>query len=205
MRPRKFDGPTVLEQALEAFWSGGLAGTSIDDLQRATGLSRSSLYSFAGPREAWLRLIVEHYVEWLNAMLDSTFSGGGLRAGLTRLFVDAATDNFAGKGCLLANGINELRGYRAEHLAVVRDGLEKVRHKLVELLGHVAPELPDPDGRSAEIMCAVIGIRTMQRAGASPHTLTIVAENFAAALSTHDRSALEPRSVASREAPHSVG
>lgn len=44
-RPREFEEDEVLRKSLEVFWARGFEGTSIDDLVKATGLGRASLYS----------------------------------------------------------------------------------------------------------------------------------------------------------------
>lgn len=49
-RPRQFDPDAVLLRARDTFALGGYHGTSMDDLLRATGLQRSSLYSAYGSK-----------------------------------------------------------------------------------------------------------------------------------------------------------
>ena len=49
-RPRTFDEATVLEQARGLFSTQGYHGTSIDDLVKATGLLRGSLYKAFGSK-----------------------------------------------------------------------------------------------------------------------------------------------------------
>jgi len=42
-RPRSFDTDVVLDKAVEAFRSKGYKATSVEDLERVTGLRRASL------------------------------------------------------------------------------------------------------------------------------------------------------------------
>ncbi|MFM1779653.1 MAG: hypothetical protein RIS51_798 [Actinomycetota bacterium] len=49
-RPRAFDEAVVLSRARELFASQGYNGTSIDDLVKATGLLRGSLYKAFGSK-----------------------------------------------------------------------------------------------------------------------------------------------------------
>ncbi|MEM6995315.1 MAG: TetR/AcrR family transcriptional regulator [Myxococcota bacterium] len=49
-RPREFDAPAALEQALLVFWRKGYAATTIADLVDATGLGRQSLYNAFGDK-----------------------------------------------------------------------------------------------------------------------------------------------------------
>lgn len=51
-RPRSFDPDAVLEKARAVFWDLGYAATSLDDIARATGLNRPSLYGAFGDKHA---------------------------------------------------------------------------------------------------------------------------------------------------------
>ena len=44
-RPPEFDRDAVLTAAVFAFWAGGYEGTTVSDLEAATGVDRSTLYS----------------------------------------------------------------------------------------------------------------------------------------------------------------
>jgi TetR/AcrR family transcriptional repressor of nem operon len=59
-RPRAFDENIVLSQARTLFASQGYNGTSIDDLVKATGLLRGSLYkAFGSKRNLFERILSE--------------------------------------------------------------------------------------------------------------------------------------------------
>src|SRR5579862_6960712 len=51
-RPRTFNPEEVLEKARGVFWNLGYAAASLDDLARATGLNRPSLYAAFGDKHA---------------------------------------------------------------------------------------------------------------------------------------------------------
>ncbi len=59
-RPRAFDETVVLSQARTLFANQGYNGTSIDDLVKATGLLRGSLYkAFGSKRNIFERLLAD--------------------------------------------------------------------------------------------------------------------------------------------------
>src|SRR5258708_31931699 len=44
-RPRNFSREEVLEKAMPVFWKHGFSDTSLQDLERATGVNKSGLYA----------------------------------------------------------------------------------------------------------------------------------------------------------------
>jgi TetR/AcrR family transcriptional regulator, transcriptional repressor for nem operon len=57
-RPRQFDEALVLSQARALFAAQGYNGTSIDDLVRATGVLRGSLYKAFGSKRNLFELLL---------------------------------------------------------------------------------------------------------------------------------------------------
>jgi TetR/AcrR family transcriptional regulator, transcriptional repressor for nem operon len=68
-RPREFDADTVLANASQVFWDHGYHATSIDDLCKATGLLRGSLYGVFGDKHGILLAALDHYSEGAVARL----------------------------------------------------------------------------------------------------------------------------------------
>src|SRR5260370_21372182 len=61
-RPRSFSTADAVEAAKAVFWSKGYQDTAISDLERATGLNRSSLYAAFGTKQAIFELALESYL-----------------------------------------------------------------------------------------------------------------------------------------------
>src|SRR6267143_1485872 len=54
-RPRNFSREGVLERALPVFWKHGFADASLQELEKATGVNKSGLYSeFSGKEELFV-------------------------------------------------------------------------------------------------------------------------------------------------------
>ena len=68
-RPREFDTNTVLASASQVFWNHGYHATSIDDLCKATGLLRGSLYGVFGDKHGIMLAALDHYAEGSVARL----------------------------------------------------------------------------------------------------------------------------------------
>lgn len=67
---RRYDTSSLLEVAVRVFTERGYDGTSMEDLARASGLSKSSLYHHVPGKEHLLRLALERAVEPLFAVVD---------------------------------------------------------------------------------------------------------------------------------------
>ncbi|MDN5804009.1 MAG: TetR/AcrR family transcriptional regulator [Microlunatus sp.] len=74
---RRHDLPSVLEVAVAVFTERGYDGTSMEDLSRATGLSKSSLYHHIDSKEQLLRLALERAVDPLFGVLDEPGANQG--------------------------------------------------------------------------------------------------------------------------------
>jgi AcrR family transcriptional regulator len=62
-RPRSFSREEVLEKAMPVFWKHGFADTSLQDLERATGVNKSGLYAEFRDKEDLFVECLRHYLE----------------------------------------------------------------------------------------------------------------------------------------------
>jgi len=62
-RPRQFHESSVLDAALQCFWSRGYGATSIRDLIEETGVTGASLYNAFGDKRAIYERALSRYVE----------------------------------------------------------------------------------------------------------------------------------------------
>jgi len=74
-RPRAFDEDAVKAAALEAFWTNGFAGVSLDDLTAATGVARPSLAAAFGSKRDLYLASVECFVGQLGETARTAMSG----------------------------------------------------------------------------------------------------------------------------------
>jgi AcrR family transcriptional regulator len=106
-RPKNFSREGVLEKALPVFWKHGFADASLQELEKATGVNKSGLYSeFSGKEELFL--------ESLRFYLDRLPSLGFLMAeplGWDNIeqFLKLGPRNTEGqKGCFAISSMREL-------------------------------------------------------------------------------------------------
>src|SRR6201987_1406862 len=62
-RPKKFSREEVLEKAMPIFWKRGFADTSLQDLERATGVNKSGLYTEFRDKEDLFVACLRRYLE----------------------------------------------------------------------------------------------------------------------------------------------
>jgi TetR/AcrR family transcriptional regulator, transcriptional repressor for nem operon len=113
-RPRSYELPEVIAAAKQVFWERGYEGTSLSDLEFATGLSRSSLYLAFGTKRDLFDAVLAEYVESfidprlrpVEAPAAGLREAAGFFSGLATHFRDRRSQ----RGCLLINSIAELAG-----------------------------------------------------------------------------------------------
>lgn len=66
---KSFDTTETLRRAMDAFWSRGYEGTSMQDLVDCTGVNRASLYSTYGDKRAIFIAALRMYDEQLTGTL----------------------------------------------------------------------------------------------------------------------------------------
>jgi TetR/AcrR family transcriptional regulator, copper-responsive repressor len=62
-RPKNFSREEVLEKAMPVFWKHGFADTSLQELERATGVNKSGLYTEFRDKEDLFIACLRHYLE----------------------------------------------------------------------------------------------------------------------------------------------
>ena len=62
-RPKSFSREEVLEKAMPVFWKHGFADTSLQELERATGVNKSGLYTEFRDKEDLFVACLQHYFD----------------------------------------------------------------------------------------------------------------------------------------------
>jgi AcrR family transcriptional regulator len=114
-RPRSFSTDTAVEAAAAVFWAKGYRDTAISDLERATGLNRSSLYGAFGTKQAIFGQALQWYLRsFIGPRLAPMERPGAGPGDIERFFAGLAaffrTGGQAWRGCLMINTIAEDEG-----------------------------------------------------------------------------------------------
>jgi AcrR family transcriptional regulator len=104
----------VVEAAKEEFWEEGFERTGISDLERATGLNRSSLYQAFGSKRSVFEAALEAYVaDFVDPRVVPMEGAGAGLAEIETFFTDLARhfgEPSSQRGCLWVNSVGELSG-----------------------------------------------------------------------------------------------
>ena len=71
-----FDPEEILDRAMDVFWEKGFEATSLPDIERATGLNRSSLYNTFGSMRDVYYAALDGYRRTTTAAMHDTLGAG---------------------------------------------------------------------------------------------------------------------------------
>ena len=110
-RPREFDPDEALEAIMHVFWERGFEGTSLNDIEVATGLNKQSLYRvFRDKRDMYLRSLIRYDETEVAAAAKILGSPGSARDRFKRLFDDVLSTAIRyndRRGCFLCNAATD--------------------------------------------------------------------------------------------------
>lgn len=161
-RPRAFDTDRALDAAMDLFWHRGYRGTSTRDLQRALGVSPSSLHAAFGDKEHLAAAALERYLDLLDAELIGPLRDGpdGL-ASIDRFLAGLSAWHLAdgGRGCmvgrLMCDGVGGLPAVGAR-VAGYRAGLRDAIMAALARAAAAGELAPGDDERRADLVTAVV-------------------------------------------------
>ena len=169
-RPRGFNELEVMENLMKVFWDKGYEATTMQDLVKASGLLKGSLYGAFGDKQTIYLATLKHYNRTrMHSQIEILNGEGSVRQKISRLFdnVIEATkrDVFAG-GCLLCNASLE----KAVTDKLVKNEIKTtIRRLKIAIVDAVKKEGVNEDqaaSLAAFIISAYFGIRVLAKAGA---------------------------------------
>jgi AcrR family transcriptional regulator len=187
-RPRSFDLDAVLEKARAVFWDLGYAAASLDDIARATGLNRPSLYGAFGDKHAlYLAALRRTCAQSLAGMRVMLTAEGTVREVLTAFYRAAIrvyrSGDAGARGCfVIGTAVTEalddpdtraiLAGYLADTDALFAESLAR---------GGLRKGV-SPEAGAAMASAAMHTLAIRARAGASEAAMQAVADAAVATL-----------------------
>ncbi|MFF3570811.1 TetR/AcrR family transcriptional regulator [Nocardia jiangxiensis] len=185
---KQFDMDAVLDAAMVQFWRAGYADTSLDDLSRATGLNRSSIYSSLGDKDSLYLRCLDRYAARYGDRYDQALSRASeepLRA--IREFFDVTLKRIADPdlpdGCLVAQTAMAIPVLSPDIAARAIEALDSQHARLRTALNVVKLADSDADNFAVHIAAVNQSLAVMSRAGASQEQLHTIIDISMSALS----------------------
>jgi TetR/AcrR family transcriptional repressor of nem operon len=191
VRTRAFSPSDALASAVELFSSKGYAETSMDDIVRATGVSRYGIYGTFGNKRELFEQALEKYAEGMGKksflrLLEPDASLSHIRA-IFEERIARMCNSGDKRGCMLCHTAMELAPHDHEIAGVLQKflrrmskafsvGLESARE-----LGQVRDDLDLRDA-GEYLTGALFGLAVLARAGFPKKTLDAFVDNTMSAL-----------------------
>jgi AcrR family transcriptional regulator len=182
-RPKEFKQDIALRKAVRVFCRQGFAATSTDELMRAMGVGRQSMYDTFGDKRALFLKALETYVtesvQSINAELEKP--GSALSALRSALATFAEREDLSSaEGCMGLNAISEFGQRDADVTRITRKAASMQRQTLMHVLARAKEQgelNPDADLASMAdfFESTLAGIRMAAKAGKSRQALRSIA------------------------------
>ena len=172
-RPRGFDPDAALRAALDVFWHQGYEGTSLDDLNAAMGLSRSSFYACFGSKHRLLMAAVRLYADERFALLtDRAASHRDPREAVHAMLAVIADADGDSRGCLFVNAVSELAPGDEELVAFAQAHIQRVGDLMTETISRLGCTEAQAAQRAGAVLALAMGASTLRKTGVPAPRLT---------------------------------
>ncbi|WP_308102947.1 TetR/AcrR family transcriptional regulator [Lentzea sp. CC55] len=183
-RPRKFRESDVISSAGEVFAVRGLAAATLDDLVRATGLGKQSLYNaFGGKRELFFRALSEDREEATRAVSEALGHEDAsplerIRGHLLTMAIEFSSSDR--RVSLTTRALVESTGEEDPLSTVTKAGIEQLAEIYAQCLEHARENgdlAEDANVQSLALYFVAVtrGMELLGRAGVGRGVLTAVA------------------------------
>lgn len=182
-RTKKFNKTEVLAAAASIFQQKGYNGTSMDEVLKATGLSRSSLYDSFGDKHNLYIQSLEYYKQNNQALSDKIEEKpvNGLQKidFLFKNVVDHLIAHPDDNGCLLVNAAAEMSKQCFKTQQVICNNKDEVQDLLTGWLNDAQSsnilKLSKPTKNYSQFLYnTLLGLRVMSQSGATKQELNNV-------------------------------
>ncbi len=191
-RPQNFDRFRVLDQAVKQFWESGYAGTSMEELDRVTGLNRGSIYNAFGDKKGLYLEALNHYGQLQFGSVEVLITGtSSPREAVAKVFEVALEQVETGKiqrGCLICNAAVEKAPTDSDVKRIVRKYLNVMTRAFISSLrkynGNGDPQTEVRiEQLAAHLTASYMGFNVVAKAGLPLTTLEDITDSVIAMVS----------------------
>ena len=130
-RPKNFNREGVLEKALPVFWRRGFAEASLHELEQATGVNKSGLYSEFEDKEDLFVQSLQYYLESLEkkGLLTTEPLGWG---NIERFLKMGPSSREGQRGCFAVSSMREFAILPPEAVGIVARSRSKLKQLIAK-------------------------------------------------------------------------
>ncbi|NGZ86160.1 TetR/AcrR family transcriptional regulator [Duganella aceris] len=181
-RTKLYDRDALLDAAMRVFWQRGFADTSVQQLERATGVNKSGLYAeFKGKEDLYLASL-RHYVTQRGAegLLTAEPPGWSNAESLLQLGPVCGADR---KGCFAINAMREVESLPEEAAQIVASSQAAMLALLLKNISVEETRMP-PKAVAEIVLIFFSGLCIEMNLSPSPASVKRKVKNFMAMLKT---------------------
>ena len=180
---KSYDETSVLEAAMRAFWAHGYQGTSMNDLIKATGINRGSMYTAFSSKHDLFMQALHYYDEVYRARhLEQIEKDNSPLEAILAAFESAAckpADKETPWGCLLVNTALELSPHDEKVRIFIERSMRHVEDFFLSNIerakqeGTISASL-DSEKTAQSLLGLFLGLRVLTRAQARQPTIDAI-------------------------------
>src|ERR1700734_2471558 len=175
-RRKLFTREDVLNKTIPVFWKHGLAETSVQDLEQATGVRKSGLYAEFKDKEDLFVASMRQYFDMLTAR--GTLTKQPLGWDNVEGFLKVCYGSWGQKGCFSVNSMREFADLPPKARQIMIANMTKARQLLIDNLNAARGETDDNESLADLIMTFFCGICLEQNLGPDRTQITKKIEAF---------------------------
>ena len=185
-RPKSLNIIEITKDAMFLFWDKGIQGVSFNEVARATGVSKPSLYRYFGDEDGLRAATVELYSELLMSDIRKALASENSFRGSLNAYFEAMMERNLTKeipsGCLILDVNIQIENHGHKTVKAVKDMSQLYTKILIDLCCKASStnELNsniNPKEASLFIMSQTFGLTTLASAGLGRDQLKTVYSN----------------------------
>jgi AcrR family transcriptional regulator len=134
-RNKKFSREGVLDKTIPVFWKHGLAETSVQDLEQATGVNKSGLYAEFKNKDDLFIASLRRYLDVLQER--GTLTKQPLGWGNIEAFLKLCYGSWGQKGCFSVNSMREYSDLPPQARELMIGSVKGIKRQLIRNLSAV--------------------------------------------------------------------
>jgi AcrR family transcriptional regulator len=148
-RPKGFNREEVLEKVIPEFWKNGFADTSLQQLEKCSGVNKSGLYSEFKDKDDLYLACLKHYTE--NSPVDEILTKPPLGWANVEALLKSGITCSGSKGCFVVSSLRELSILPSAARALILEHATKLKNLLAQNL-KAAKVRGNPEGIAEMIL-----------------------------------------------------